>query len=78
MATVLDSHGRAYLTLGVAIAILVLVPHCKLFWEILLNLLVGKLLAHTLRNKGKQLTFCKFTNYSQNKKCGKRNNQLLM
>lgn len=40
-ATVLDIHGSAYLTLGVTIAILVLVPHCKLFWEILLNLLVG-------------------------------------
>lgn len=40
-----------YLTLWVAITIFVLVSQCKLFWEVLLNLLVGEFLTNTLRER---------------------------
>ncbi len=51
-----------HLSFRVAVAILVLVPQCKLLWVILLNLLIGHLLANPLRRqigrvKNTQLSF---------------------
>lgn len=46
---------HTHLALGVAVAILVLVPECKLLREVLLDLLVHHLLAHALRETHKSV-----------------------
>lgn len=43
---------RTYLALWITITKLVLVPQCKLFGVMLLNLLISELLTHTLRAAG--------------------------
>lgn len=51
-APVQVGQDGGYLSFGVAIAILVLIPECKLLWEALLDLLIGHLLADPLREWG--------------------------